>query len=285
MQVHTPVLGLLAGEPVQDLELRRALVAALQAGEIHPWYQPIVNVQTGRIEMLEALARWTCGGLNLPAHAFVPLAIEAGLADRLTATVIEQACVQLSSWNEMLGHRRLRVAVNLHPTEFSDSTLPERLFRLMDTHALARDQIVLEITELAPSNRPDAAIEVVHHLRAAGVQLALDDFGTGFSSLRRMATVPVDVVKIDRFFVVDVEHDRWQREFMRAVLEFARRLGLRTVAEGVERASQADVLRELGCDMIQGYLVGRPAPPDDLLDLLLTDGPPPAPVPSTAGGG
>jgi diguanylate cyclase (GGDEF)-like protein len=284
MQVHTPVLDLLSGEPVQALELRRALVASLQAGEIHPWYQPIVNVHTGRIEMLEALARWTCGGLTLPADVFVPVAIEAGLADRLTATVIEQACVQLSSWNEMLGHRRLRVAVNLHPTEFSDSTMPERLFRLMDTHALARDQIVLEITELAPSNRPDAAIEVVHQLRAAGVQLALDDFGTGFSSLRRMATMPVDVVKIDRFFVVDVEHDRWQQEFMRAVLEFARRLGLRTVAEGVERASQADVLRELGCDMMQGYLVARPAPPDDLLDLLLTDGAPPAPVPSTAGG-
>ena len=81
-----------------------------------------------------------------------------------------------------------------------------------------------------------------------------------------------------------MEHDRWQREFMRAVLEFARRLGLRTVAEGVERASQADVLRELGCDMMQGYLVARPAPPDDLLDLLLTDGSPPAPMPSTAGG-
>jgi diguanylate cyclase (GGDEF)-like protein len=285
MLIHTPVLDLLAGAHVQDLDLRSALVAALQAGEIRAWYQPIVDVGTGRIEMLEALARWRSGGVDLPAHVFVPIAIEEGLADRLTATIIEQVCAQLRSWNDALGHRRLRVAVNLNPTEFSDCTLPERLSRLTDGHGLARDQVVLEITEIAPGNRPDAAIEVVHRLRAAGVRLALDDFGTGFSSLRRMATMPVDVVKIDRFFVVDVEHDQRQREFMRAVLEFARRLGLRSVAEGVERAGQAEVLRELGCDLMQGYLIARPAPADDLFDLLMTDGPLVQPAPSTAGGG
>jgi EAL domain-containing protein (putative c-di-GMP-specific phosphodiesterase class I) len=232
-----------------------------------------VDPATGRIGALEALARWTHEGVEVPPATFVPLCARTGLSEQLTALMLERACAQLDAWSERLGHRRLRMAVNVEPTEFSDTQLPDRIAALIARYRLAPGQLALEMTETAGSNRPDVALEVMQRLRRLGVRLAIDDFGTGFSTLARLSVTPVDTVKIDRSFVVDIDHDERQRTFLAGMLELARHLGMRTVAEGVERIGQLHELRLQRCDLVQGNLLGLPADADAVGALVLADRP------------
>ncbi|MHA6782295.1 EAL domain-containing protein [Pseudonocardia saturnea] len=253
--------------------LQRAFASALERGEVRPVYQPVVDPVTGRIGALEALARWTHDGVEVPPTTFVPLSARAGLSEHLTALMLEQACAQLGSWNRALGHRRLRVAVNVSPTELTDDGLPGRVAVLFARHELAPGQLALEITESGLANRQERALDVMTELRSVGVRLALDDFGTGYSTLARLSSTPVDTVKIDRFFVADIDHDVRQKRFLVGLLELTRHLGLRTVAEGVERAGQLHELRRLGCDLVQGHVIGRPAAAAAITPIVLADGP------------
>ena len=223
-----------------------------------------MNTITGEIEMLEALARWSRDGVDLPPATFVQNLVDAGLAERLTAMMLEQACAQLGIWSAALGHHRLRVAVNVHPSEFTDDGLPERINGLLIRNGLAPDQLELEMTEIAPGNRPGTAIGVIDRLRRTGVRIAVDDFGTGYSTLARLASMPVDTVKIDQFFVANIDHDERQRRFLASMLELARSLGLHTIVEGVERPAQLRELQRLGCDCMQGFLLARPAAAIDI---------------------
>lgn len=269
--VHSPALDVAAqaDEPV----LHRAFAAALESGAIRAVYQPVVDPVSGRIAAVEALARWTHQGVAVPPSTFVPICEQSGLSEHLTAVMLEQACGQLAVWNRGLGHRELRVAVNVHPTEFSDAGLPDRIARLLDRYGLDAGQLALEMTEIALGNRPETALDVMNRLRALGVRLALDDFGTGYSTLARLARVPIDTVKIDRFFVADIDHDAYQHRFLSGLLELSRHLGLRTVAEGVERPAQLGELQRLGCDLVQGHFVARPASGAELTPLVLAERP------------
>ena len=266
--------------------LHEALTAALEAspagpaalphpahGVVHAVYQPVVDPVSGRIAALEALARWTRCGVEVPPDMFIPVAESAGLSSRLTTLMLEQACGQLSAWNRMLGHQRLRVAVNIDPRELGDTGLPARIAELLRRHGLGREQLSLEMTEIALNNRPDAALDVLHELRASGIRIALDDFGTGYSSLARLARTPVDTVKIDRFFVAHIDHDPQQRWFLRGLLDFTRHLGVRAIAEGVERPGQLHELRRQGCDLVQGFLVARPATGAQLTPVVVAEAP------------
>jgi diguanylate cyclase len=258
-----------AGDPT---ELQRALPAALESGAIRAVYQPVVDPVNGRIGALEALARWTHEGVVVPPDTFVPICVRAGLSERLTAVMLEQACGRLAIWNAGLGHKKLRVAVNLDPTEFTDAGLPDRIAALLDRYGLGPGQLALEVTETGMSNRPETMLDVMSRLRSIGVRLALDDFGTGYSSLARLASIPLDTVKIDRFFVADIDHDLRRRRFLVGLFQLTRHLGLRTVAEGVERPGQLRELARLGCDLVQGHLVARPAPAADLTPMVLAEG-------------
>ncbi len=280
MAVHSPAMThpatghpAIVAERAGDLSvLQRAFPRALDSGEIHAVYQPVVDPLTGRIGALEALARWNHEGVDVPPDTFVPICVRAGLSERLTAVMLENACGRLAIWNAGLGHRRLRVAVNLDPTEFADAELPDRIAAMLDRFALGPGQLVLEITETRMSNRPEAMLDVMSRLRGVGVRLALDDFGTGYSSLARLASIPLDTVKIDRFFVADIDHDLRRRRFLVGLFQLTRHLGLRTVAEGVERPGQLRELARLGCDLVQGHLVARPAPAEDLTPMVLAEG-------------
>jgi diguanylate cyclase (GGDEF)-like protein len=286
--VHSPALE--TARQDDDHALERALVEALDNGEIRAVYQPVVDPVTGRIGALEALARWTHDGVEVPPTTFVPICARAGLSEQLTALMLEQACAQLDDWSERLGHRRLRMAVNVDPTEFSDTELPDRIAALIERHRLAPAQLALEMTETAGANRPDVAMEVMQRLRGLGVRLAIDDFGTGFSTLSRLSVTPVDTVKIDRTFVADIDHDDQQRTFLAGMLELARHLGMRTVAEGVERPEQLRELRRQRCDLVQGNLLGLPGGAAEIGALVLAERPviPPElladPVPEQNGG-
>ena len=288
--VHSPVLD--GAHHRDEPALSRAFARALRDGAVHPVYQPVVDPVTGRIGALEALARWTHEGSAVSPVVFVPIAERAGLSEQLTALMLERAGAQLAEWNAGLGHRRLRIAVNINPTELTDDALPGRVADLVARYGLAAGQIVLEITEASATNRAEDAVDVLLALRAIGVRIAVDDFGTGYSTLARLSSTPVDTVKIDRFFVADVDHDVRQKRFLVGMLELARHLGLRTVAEGVERPGQLRELRRLGCDLVQGHLIARPATADDLTPVILAEEPilsaellgrePSAPGPSTA---
>jgi diguanylate cyclase (GGDEF)-like protein len=269
--VHSSAMDVAArtNEPA----LHRAFAAALDNGAVRAVYQPVVDPRTGLVHAVEALARWTHEGEEIPPATFVPVCEKAGLSEHLTAVILEQACAQLGAWNRGLGHRRLRMAVNVNPTEFSDPALPDRIARLLDRHALAPGQLALEMTEIAVGNRPDSALDVMHRLRALGVRLALDDFGTGYSTLARLARVPMDTVKIDRVFLADIEHDAQRRRFLAGLLDLGRHLGLRTIAEGVERPGQLRALQQMNCDLVQGHLAVPPTGGPELTPVILAERP------------
>ena len=269
--VHSPSLD--AERRRDEPALQRAFAEALERDLVRAVYQPVVDPVSGRIGAFEALARWTHDGVEVPPTTFVPISARAGLSGHLTASMLAQSCAQLGEWNRALGHRQLRIAVNVNPTELTDDGLPGRIAELVARYRLAAGQLTLEITESAMTNRPETAVDVMNALHAAGVRLALDDFGTGYSTLARLSSTPVDTVKIDRFFVADIDHDVQKKRFLVGLFQLTRHLGLRTVAEGVERAGQLHVLRRLGCDLVQGHLIGRPAPPGDLTPLVLAEQP------------
>ncbi|MBW0134571.1 putative bifunctional diguanylate cyclase/phosphodiesterase [Pseudonocardia abyssalis] len=268
---HSPSLDV--GRGRDEPAVARAFAAALEQGLVRAVYQPVVDPVTGRIGAFEALARWTHDGVEIPPTTFVPISARAGLSEHLTGLMLDRSCAQLGAWNRALGHRRLRVAVNVNPSELMDATFPDRIVELFARHGLAAGQLALEITESGMTTRPETAVDVMNALRACGVRLALDDFGTGFSTLARLSSTPVDTVKIDRYFVADIDHDVQKKRFLVGLFELTRHLGLRTVAEGVERPGQLRELRRLGCDLVQGHLIGRPASAEDLTPIVLAEQP------------
>jgi diguanylate cyclase len=270
-QVHSPAMDVARRH--EEPALRRAFAAGLAGGAVRPVYQPVVDPVSGRIAALEALPSWTHDGREVPPETFLPICVQAGLLAQLTASMLEQACAALDGWSEQLGHRRLRVAVNVDPTELSDPALPDRIAELIARQRLAPQQLALELTEIAKGNRLEIATEVLHRLRGLGVRLALADFGTGYSTLARLSNTPMDIVKVDRYFVTDIDHDDHQRGFLAGLLELARTLGLRTVVEGVDRPGQLRQLRRLGCDLVQGSLVGRSGDAAETTALVLADRP------------
>jgi diguanylate cyclase len=252
--------------------LAEALADALDRRAVRAVYQPVVDPETGRIAALEALARWTHEGREIGPEVFVPVAERTGLSGLLSGVMLEHACAQLGHWTRLLGHDRLRVAVNVSPADLTDAGLPSRVRALLDHHGLGRGQLALEVTE-TPMWRPDEVLDALRGLRGSGVRIAIDDFGTGHSSLSRLACLPLDTLKLDRIFVADVDHDDSRLTFLAGLLDLARHLGLRTIAEGVERPGQLLALRRLRCDLVQGYLTGRPATPEALTPLLVAGTP------------
>ena len=235
-----------------------ALAGALASGGVGVAYQPIVDLRTGRVEGVEALARWTRDGRAVPPSEFVPLAERNGLVPALTDLVLDLACAQAARWTALPQGAGVRTGVNLSPSSLTDPTLPDRVAACLRRHGLPGTALALEITESALLEDLDAAREVCTGLRALGVHLSLDDFGVGYSSLAHLSGLPLDSLKLDRAFVAGLGLDDASRRFARAVLRLGTDLGLLVIAEGVERPAQLEELRALGCPYAQGYLLGRP---------------------------
>ena len=270
VRAHSPALEVARRR--DEATLSQALAAALVKGDVDASYQPLVDPD-GRIAALEAFPSWVHDGIPVSPSTFLPICAQAGLLGLLTESVLERCCGQLAEWNRALGHRRLRVAVNVDPTEFADPALPDRIGALLHRHELAREQLVLEMTEIASEHRPDIAMDVMNQLRAMGVRLAVEGFGAGYSTFARLWSTPLDTVKLDRSFVSDIDHDARQRTFLAGLLELAQQLGLRTVADGVDRPGQLRVLRRLGRNLVQGEIVGQPADAAGTSALVLADRP------------
>lgn len=238
---------------------------ALDGGALTIAVQPQVNLVSGQLEAAEALARWPLpGGHWIAPDRFLPIAEEAGLMDRLTDYVFEHAVAGARRWRD--AGLELRIAVNVAPTSLCRPGLPERIAHLVARHQVKTSQILVEVTETDVDRDLLVPLEVLARLRLQGIELSIDDFGTGFSSLARLQGMPFTELKIDRSFVGIARHDEEARSIVEASVRLARNLGLRTVAEGIESAEDAQLMRALRCDLGQGYYYAHPMPADRLPD-------------------
>ncbi|MCP5153102.1 MAG: EAL domain-containing protein [Ectothiorhodospiraceae bacterium] len=255
-------------EEMGKAALRRMLVTtalrqALPARELSLLYQPQVDLSSGRVVAAEALARWNHPDLGMVSPMeFIPAAEHSGLIVPIGAWVLDTACRQVSHWRAQ-DSGPPRVAVNVSPRQLDDPTFPAQVEEALLRHHLEPSALELEVTEsglVGPGTRRNA-LEAIH---ATGVRLAIDDFGTGYSSLCYLRDLPFDAVKVDRGFIANITEGVGDLAVMEAVLAMGGRIGFETVAEGLETPEQRELLTELGCDLAQGYLLGRPGPAEAL---------------------
>jgi diguanylate cyclase (GGDEF)-like protein len=245
----------------ERLELETGLRRALQNGEMRLFYQPQVDLD-GRPLAMEALLRWLHPKRGIVAPAdFIPIAEETGLIVPLGSWVIREACRQCADWRSA-GFDALRVAVNVSTLQFYFSDLVEIVRTALDTSNLPSACLELELTESLIMRNSDESTRELQRLRALGVTVAIDDFGTGYSSLSYLQNLPIDLLKIDRSFLNDVEVVS-RAAVIQAITSLAHGLGLRVAAEGIETESQLDSIRRIGVDLAQGYLFGKPMSVED----------------------
>ncbi|UVJ43910.1 bifunctional diguanylate cyclase/phosphodiesterase [Pseudomonas sp. LS1212] len=248
-----------------ESELRRAL----RRDELELHYQPRMNLEDGQIVGLEALVRWRHDERGLlPPSEFVPLAEQSGLIVPLGYWVISRALRDMQVLREQ-GLPALHMAVNLSFRQFQDSQLLATLSRLIVEHGVDSQWLEFELTETAVMRRNDLVKQTMDALGRLGVRFSLDDFGTGFSSFVHLNSLPITLLKVDRSFVGGMEQREENRKLVHAMINLAHNLNLEVVAEGVETQEQLALLRSFGCDQVQGYLISRPLPLEQLLDFLM----------------
>jgi len=237
-------------------ELRRAI----DEGELVFFYQPKVNLQTGRIAGVEALARWQhpARGL-LPPDEWIPLAERSSLLRPVTVHLIDTALAQCSAWRGM--GLEMSVAVNLSTQNLLDLQLPSDLDRLLSSWRLPPGSLEFEITESTIMTDPRRAMSILTKLSQIGVRLSVDDFGTGYSSLAYLKQLPVSALKIDKSFVMTMTEDEGNAKIVQSTIDLGHNLGLEVVAEGIEHETAYSQLAALGCDYAQGYFLSKPIPP------------------------
>jgi EAL domain-containing protein (putative c-di-GMP-specific phosphodiesterase class I) len=258
-----------------DPKARLSLTTRLRkAVEDRRWvlhYQPIVDLADGRVHSVEALIRWQepNGGLVAPGE-FIPLAEELGLIEAIGDWVLGEVIRQHLAWRE--EGLEIPIGYNLSPRELWSARLADRVTERLRSAGVAPGAITLEITESTAMTDPERTQRVLAELHAWGVPIAIDDFGTGYSSLARLKHMPVDVLKIDRMFVRDVDRDRDLAGMVRAMIQLAQGLGMLPLAEGVETPGEYVFLRSNGCRYAQGFLFGRPVPASEIPALVRRDG-------------
>ena len=257
----------LTADIVQRLEFDSSLRCALERQEFHLVYQPQLDLASGRIRSVEALIRWvhpTCGQIS--PMCFIPLAEENGLIERIGLWVLRTACAQAAAW--LAAGTPLTVAVNLSPLQFATPDLPQVVMQVLAQAGLPPALLELEITEGALMDNTITTRAALNALRGQGVRIALDDFGTGYSSLAYLTRMPIGNIKIDKCFVSGLLDDDESKAIVRAVLAMAHSLGMNVTAEGVETLAQAQALKAMNCQTLQGYYFSRPVLPGMVVELL-----------------
>jgi len=250
------------------LTVEARLRKALDRDELRLFYQPKLDVHTNRIKGVEALLRWQVNANTLvPPNIFVPIAEDTGLIEPFGEWVLRQACKQMTVWQKA-GKAPIEMSVNLSPVQLQNKAMPAVFEDIVKRSGIPFQRITLEVTEGMLMEDIEKKIATLQRLRKAGFKISIDDFGTGYSSLSYLKKLPIDELKIDRTFFIDLFADTKSRALVSALIYLARSLNLTTVAEGVEKENQLDFLQKGACDQYQGFLFSPPLPPDQLLKKL-----------------
>jgi diguanylate cyclase (GGDEF)-like protein len=248
--------------------LKQQLALALDRNQLTLHFQPRVDLRTGAVCSMEALLRWQHPELGFVSPAdFIPLAESSPMIHRIGDFVLEKACAQLSAWRAQ-GLQLVPISINVSPRQFEQGGVHRQLAAQMALHKISPRLIEVEITESAMMGEQTNILEQLAAIRKLGVKLHVDDFGSGYSSLSQLAILKMDVLKVDRSFTIALGKSPEGRVFYQAIVSMAHALGMSVVAEGVESEEQLAMVRELGCDEAQGYLLGRPMPAAELAGLL-----------------
>lgn len=252
----------------KQIRLESELHRALERDELIVYYQPKVDLRTGKILGMEALIRWQHPQLGLvPPNDFIPLAEQTGLIEEISQWVIRTVCGQIRFW-EKAGYGNVTIAVNLSPLEFRNPEMGDNVINLVDEYGIPASAIELEITETVVMQNMETAVSILEKLHHAGFGISVDDFGTGYSSLSYLKRFPLSKVKIDRSFISDFTQGKNDAALVSAIIAMSHSLDLRVVAEGVETEEQLRFLQDLHCDEIQGFLISKPIPSEEAGDLL-----------------
>ncbi|WP_411850336.1 putative bifunctional diguanylate cyclase/phosphodiesterase [Stenotrophomonas sp. LGBM10] len=251
----------------RQLKLLQELRKAVIRNELVLHYQPKFPANGEALIGAEALVRWQHPELGLLSpDAFIPLAERSGLILQIGDWVLDRACAQLRQWHDA-GHAEWSMAVNLSPLQFGSSTLLDTVRSTLQRHALEPRWLTLEVTETTAMKDVEASLQILHGLTAMGVNISIDDFGTGYSSLLYLKRMPATELKIDRAFVHDLEDNAEDAAIVSSIIALGRSLQLQIVAEGVETDGQRQYLSDLGCDLLQGYHLGKPVGAEEFLRL------------------
>ena len=268
---YTPELNLAISE---RLELENSLRHALDRDEFRVYYQPRIEVTSGRIIGAEALIRWDCPGKGIiPPDSFISIAEETGLIIPIGQWILREACRQNSAW-QRAGLPAISISVNLSPIQFRHAGLVQSVADALQQADLDPACLELELTESFVMHDAERINIAMQSLKALGVDIAVDDFGTGYSSLSYLKRFPVDRLKVDKSFVRDIDSDPDDAAIVRAIITLGHALGLKVVAEGVETRAHHEFLRQHGCDELQGYYFSRPVPALEMEALLQNAGAP-----------
>ena len=241
---------------LERVDMEHRLRRAIAANELVCLFQPTVATVNGHVVGTEVLVRLRAeDGSLIPPGAFLPLAADLGLMGDITLQVLEQACRAAAAWSAA-GHD-IRVAFNAPPAWLSDASAAI-IEEAIESHGVPWSQMTVEVTEEATLSAGPAALQALEHMRARGIHVAIDDFGTGYAGLDSFRSLPADIVKIDMTFISDMLRTPEDRELVRSMIDLVHRFGKKCVAEGVETMEQFQALGEMGCEVVQGYLVGRP---------------------------
>ena len=252
-----------------EIELQKAV----NNNSLEVWYQPKIDAQNGRIIGAEALVRWNhpIEGYISPGR-FIPVAERSGVIEKLGRNIMREVFQKVRRWHH-LKILKGRIAINLSPEQFNASKLLQQIQKLLNVTKTFPDLITFELTESTMMQEGLQTLEILEGIKALGFHLSIDDFGTGYSSLAYLAKYPLDELKIDRSFILEVEQYPKQIKIIEKIIELAKSLDLSTVAEGVETQMQAKMLRKLGCDNLQGFYFYKPMPADEFELLLLNQRP------------
>lgn len=243
-------------------KLVNALLSAVKDEEFYLVYQPQKRLEDGGLAGAEALLRWDCGGKGpVNTGEFIQLAEEIGIIGQITKWVIKNVTEQMKRWEE--EGVRMKVALNISPKDLKNRSVIDYLIHSIEEKALDPSSIEVELTERGILEDKESATQCSKILRNHGIKLALDDFGTGYNTLIDLVEIPIDYLKIDKIFVDNI-FDDMGRTLIEYTIGFAKKTGKKVVAEGVETREQMDILKELGCDFIQGYYYSKPVPPDEI---------------------
>jgi diguanylate cyclase (GGDEF)-like protein/PAS domain S-box-containing protein len=242
---------------IDKLEMKIKLNKAMLNNEFITYYQPIIDLNLMKVLNSEALIRWKQGNKIIPPVEFIPIAKNIGELVNIDNWMLENACIQCKKWHE-LGVKDFSVSLNTSYTQLKQPNFPQLVKNILDANSLHPSYLNLEITEDEAMENPESIINILSQLKNLGIKISLDDFGTGYSSLSYVNRLPIDTIKIDRSLIINLEQGSKNILIVKSIIMMAHSLNIRIVAEGIETEEQFNILKELQCDLIQGYLIGKP---------------------------